>query len=170
MNIPPKTSNVTGTSSATAHETTSNAPQESMVWLLQDLVDSVPAITHAVLLSRDGLRLLDSGADRDWTDRFSAGISGVASMAAGIPGPSNKPALAAQVVVEREDCLVFVQSAGSCSVFDNRPGDNRGQVDTVLAVVAEPTADVHAVGFAMGRLVSRFAPYMVVPVRISPGR
>ncbi|OKJ72299.1 roadblock/LC7 domain-containing protein [Streptomyces sp. CB02460] len=140
--------------------------RDDMAWMLQQFVADTAGITQAVLLSRDGLRLLDSGIEKDWADQLSAGVSGLASLAASIPGPSNTRSAAGQIIVERGDCLLFVQSAGRSTLFESLPG---GAVDTVLAVVATTDAEAGAVGFAMGRLITRFAPYMLVPVRSDVG-
>ncbi|WP_435273626.1 roadblock/LC7 domain-containing protein [Streptomyces parvulus] len=150
---------------APASETTAGAQRDDMAWLLRQFAADVPGVTHAVLLSRDGLCLLDSDVDKDWADELSAAISGVASLAANITGPSHKKRAARQVIIERDDCLFFVQSAGRSAFFDNHFGE-RGEVDTVLAVIATTDADAGAVGFEMGRLVNKFDPYMVIPVRV----
>ncbi|CAO0836965.1 hypothetical protein SMICM17S_06202 [Streptomyces microflavus] len=100
-----------------------------------------------VLLSRDGLRLLDSEVDKDWADELSAALSGVASIASNITGPSHKKRPARQVVVERDDCLFFVQSAGQSAAFGKHPGNEHGLVDTVLAVIAATDADAGNAGF-----------------------
>ncbi|MEV7205255.1 MULTISPECIES: roadblock/LC7 domain-containing protein [unclassified Streptomyces] len=144
-------------------------PRESIAWLLRQFVADVPGITHTVLLSRDGMRLLDSDVDKDWADELAAGIAGVDSLAKNITGPTFAKRPARQVVIERADCLIFVQTAGRSKAFPGNPGNLRGVVDTVLAVVATPTADAAAIGFEMGRLVDRFAPYMDIPVRVPAG-
>ncbi|MGW0999708.1 roadblock/LC7 domain-containing protein [Streptomyces sp. NPDC002523] len=167
MSTHPEMSNVTGL--APASGTTASGQRDNMAWLLRQFAAEVPGVTHAVLLSRDGLRLLDSDVDKDWADELSAAISGVASLAANITGPSHKKRPARQVVIERDDCLFFVQSAGRSAAFDNRPGNERGEVDTVLAVIAATDADAGTVGFEMGRLVQKFAPYMQIPVRVGTG-
>ncbi|MEU2227021.1 roadblock/LC7 domain-containing protein [Streptomyces sp. NPDC018347] len=163
MSTHPETHTVPG---APAVETTASGQRDDMAWLLRQFAADVPGVTHAVLLSRDGLRLLDSDVDKDWADELSAAISGVASLAANITGPSHEKRSARQVIIERDDCLFFVQSAGRSAVFDNRPGNERGEVDTILAVIATTDADAGAVGFEMGRLVAKFAPYMLIPVRV----
>ncbi|GED88535.1 roadblock/LC7 domain-containing protein [Streptomyces sp. 6-11-2] len=163
MSTHPEMHTVTG---APASETTASGQRDDMAWLLRQFAADVPGVTHTVLLSRDGLRLLDSDVDKDWADELSAAISGVASLAANITGPSHKKRPARQVIIERDDCLFFVQSAGRSAAFDNRPGNERGEVDTILAVIATTDADAGAVGFEMGRLVAKFAPYMLIPVRV----
>ncbi|MCX2969400.1 MULTISPECIES: roadblock/LC7 domain-containing protein [Streptomyces] len=159
----------TETGRASASETTASGQRESMAWLLRQFASDTLGVTHAVLLSRDGLRLLDSDVEKDWADELSAAFSGVASLAANITGPSRKKRPPTQVVIEREDCLFFVQSAGRSAAFDNRPGNERGEVDTILAVIATTDADAGTVGYEMGRLVHKFAPYMLIPVRVSTG-
>ncbi|MEU8954857.1 roadblock/LC7 domain-containing protein [Streptomyces sp. NPDC048518] len=143
---------------------TASGMRSDMHWLLRHFVAEVSGVTHAVLLSRDGLRLLDSEVDRDWADELSAGLSGMASIAKNITGPSHLKRPASQVIIERDDCLIFVQSAGSSTAFDNHPGSN--VKDTVLGIVATTDADAGSVGFEIGRLVQKFAPYMHVPVRV----
>ncbi|MET9106804.1 roadblock/LC7 domain-containing protein [Streptomyces zhihengii] len=158
-----ETSTVTGVS---ASESSPSGQRDNMAWLLRQFASDTPGVTHAVLLSRDGLRLLDSDVDKDWADELSAAISGVASLASNISGPSHQKRPARQVIIERDDCLYFVQSAGRSAAFDKTPGAERGEVETILAVVATTDADVGSVGFEMGRLVSKFAPYMKIPVRV----
>ncbi|QNT91806.1 roadblock/LC7 domain-containing protein [Streptomyces griseofuscus] len=165
MNTHPATSNVTGDAPASA--TTTSGQRDGMAWLLRQFAAETPGVTHAVLISRDGLRLLDSDVDKDWADELSAAFSGVASLAANITGPSHKKRPARQVIIERDDCLFFVQSAGRSAAFDNHPGNDRGEVDTILAVIATRDADAGTVGFEMGRLVQKFAPYMLISVRVS---
>lgn len=164
MSTQPEMNNATPASEMTPREQRDNTE-----WLLRQFASDTPGVTHAVLLSRDGLRLLDSEVDRDWADELSAGLSGVASLAAKITGPSNRRSPAKQVVIERGDCLIFVQSAGRSAAFDNRPSDARGQVETILAVIAGTDADAGLVGFEMGRLVGKFAESMLVPVRVGTG-
>ncbi|CAM5550205.1 roadblock/LC7 domain-containing protein [Streptomyces purpurascens] len=159
--------NVTG--DALASETTASGQRDNMAWLLRQFASDTPGVTHAVLLSRDGLRLVDSDVDKDWADELSAALSGVASLAANITGPTHKKRPARQVIIERDDCLIFVQSAGRSAAFDNHPGNERGEVDTILAVIATTDADAGTVGFEMGRLVQKFAPYMLIPVRVGTG-
>ncbi|THC52474.1 roadblock/LC7 domain-containing protein [Streptomyces sp. A1499] len=167
MSTHPAINNVTGDTPASA--TTTSGQRESMAWLLRQFASETLGVTHAVLISRDGLRLLDSDVDKDWADELSAAFSGVASLAANITGPSHKKRPAGQVIIERDDALFFVQSAGRSAAFDNHPGNERGEVDTILAVIATRDADVGTVGFEMGRLVAKFAPYMVIPVRVGTG-
>ncbi|MEU2144689.1 MULTISPECIES: roadblock/LC7 domain-containing protein [Streptomyces] len=168
MSTHPEMSPVT-TGDAIASAATASHQREDMAWLLRHFVADVPGVTHTVLLSRDGLRLLDSEVDKDWADELSAALSGVASLASNITGPSHQKRPARQVMIERDDCLFFVQSAGQSAAFGGHPSNERGLVETVLAVVAATDADAGTVGFEMGRLLQKFAPFMQIPVRVGTG-
>ncbi|WP_405908731.1 roadblock/LC7 domain-containing protein [Streptomyces sp. NBC_00828] len=140
-------------------------PSRQMAGMLTEFVDRVPGVTHALLISRDGLRLVDSGMHRDWADKWAATLGTLASLAENIPGPRGGKAGMKQTVVERVDGMLFVSIAGTSAVFPNQPGNTEGVVDTVLAVITEPQASAGTVGYEMGVLVDRFAPYMVAAVR-----
>ncbi|MFD6435882.1 roadblock/LC7 domain-containing protein [Streptomyces venezuelae] len=163
MSTHPETHTVPG---APASETSASGQRDNMAWLLRQFASETPGVTHAVLLSRDGLRLLDSDVDKDWADELSAALSGVASLAANITGPGHQKHPARQVIIERDDCLVFVQTAGRSALFRGHLNNESGEVDTILAVIATVDADAGGVGFEMGRLVAKFDPYMVIPVRV----
>ncbi|MGV9318243.1 roadblock/LC7 domain-containing protein [Streptomyces sp. NPDC003660] len=148
-----------------------NAPTtttDELGWLLREFTAQTPGATHAVLLSKDGLRVADSDVDKDWADELAAGISGLASLATNITGPTHEKMPPRQIVVERGDSLVFVRNAGRSSALPHLPG-SRGYVDIVLLVIADPNADAGQVGFEMSRLVNRFAPHMELPVRADAG-
>ncbi|WP_328865070.1 roadblock/LC7 domain-containing protein [Streptomyces sp. NBC_00304] len=167
MSTHPEMNPQTGVALASA--ATASHQRDDMAWLLRQFAADVPGILHAVLLSRDGLRLLDSEVDKDWADELSAALSGVASLASNATGPSHQKRPARQVIIERDDCLFFVQSAGRSAAFDDRPGNERGEVDTILVVITAPDADAGPVGFETGRLIRKFAPYMQIPVRVGTG-
>jgi predicted regulator of Ras-like GTPase activity (Roadblock/LC7/MglB family) len=141
------------------------AAQEQLSGLLVEFVEAVPKVTHALLVSRDGLKLVDSGVSRTWADKWAATLGTLASLCENIPGPHGDRGRLQLAMVEREDALIFVSIAGASAVFPNHPGNKEGRVDTVLAVIAEPTAGAGTVGYEMGQLVDRFAPYMVTAVR-----
>ncbi|QNE77328.1 roadblock/LC7 domain-containing protein [Streptomyces finlayi] len=167
MSTHPEMNPTTGV--APASETTASHQRDDMAWLLRQFAIDAPGVTHAVLLSRDGLRLLDSDIDKDWADELSAALSGVASLASNTTGPSRQKLPARQVIIERDDCLFFIQSAGRSAAFDDHPGNERGEVDTVLVVITAPDADAGPVGFETARLIQKFAPYMQIPVRVGTG-
>ncbi|MFE7124970.1 roadblock/LC7 domain-containing protein [Streptomyces sp. NPDC057617] len=138
-----------------------------MARMLEEFAQTVPEVTHALLISRDGLTLVDSGIHKDSSDKWSATLGTLASLAENIPGPRGGKEALKLALIEREDGLIFVSIAGTSAAFPNRPGNTNGVVDTVLAVIAEPKANAGTVGYEMGHLVDRFAPYMVAAVRIA---
>ncbi|WP_432034062.1 roadblock/LC7 domain-containing protein [Streptomyces antibioticus] len=139
--------------------------RQQMAGMLEGFVRDVPRVTHALLVSRDGLKLVDSGMSKDPADKWAATFATLASLCENIPGPHGDKGVLKLAMVEREDGLLFVSIAGTSVLFPSQPCDEDGTVDTVLAVVAEPTADAGTVGFEMGQLVDQFAPYMVAAVR-----
>ncbi|MFJ3674011.1 roadblock/LC7 domain-containing protein [Streptomyces sp. NPDC090106] len=153
------------TMTTAASSSTSVPAQEQMAGLLVDFVEQVPGVTHALLISRDALRLVDSGFSKTWADTWAATLGTLASLCENIPGPRGDKGPLQQVVIEREDALIFATIGGTSAAFPHQPGNTAGVVDTVLAVIAEPTANAGTVGYEMGQLVDRFAPYMVAAIR-----
>jgi predicted regulator of Ras-like GTPase activity (Roadblock/LC7/MglB family) len=154
-----------GVDSAAAPPEDIGGPQQQMAWLLKQFASSVPGVTDALLLSRDGLKLVHSDIPKDWADGLAATFSGLASLAQNITGPTEKRMAPQQIMIEREDALFFITSSGTSAAFEDHPGNTRGMVDTVLGVITRVDAEVGTVGYEMGRLVDQFAPYMVTPVR-----
>ncbi|MFJ9893577.1 roadblock/LC7 domain-containing protein [Streptomyces sp. NPDC091280] len=143
-----------------AHE-----PIRQMAGMLTEFVQQVPGVTQALLVSRDGLRLVDNGIHKDLADKWAASLGTLASLTENIPGPRGDAGAMKQTVIERDDGLIFVSFAGTSAAFPNQPGTKEGVVATVLAVITEPNANAGTVGYEMGVLVDRFAPYMVTALR-----
>ncbi|MFC4019398.1 roadblock/LC7 domain-containing protein [Micromonospora sp. GCM10011542] len=119
-------------------------------WLLDELVERVPAAREAVVLSADGL-LLGSSADLDRSDaeHLCALASGFSSLARGASrhvdgGPVR------QTVVEMESAYLFVTAAGK---------------GACLAVVSDADADIGLVAYEMAMLVIRVGESLSVPAR-----
>lgn len=140
-------------------------PRKQMARMLEAFAEHVPGVTHALLVSRDALNLVDSGITKDWADTWAATLGSLASLCESIPGPHGGRECLKLALIERGDALIFVSIAGTSAVFPNLPGNTHGVVDTVLGVIAEPDASAGTVGYEMGLLVERFAPYMVAAVR-----
>lgn len=149
----------------TAAAASGEEARKTTAGLLTGFVQNVRGVTHALLISRDGLKLVDSEIHRDWADKWAASMGSLASLCESIPGPTGGSKGLKLAVIEREDALIFASIAGASAAFPNQPGNKNGVVNTVLAVIAEPDADPGAVGYEMATLVDRFAPYMVEPVR-----
>ncbi|MBM0239843.1 roadblock/LC7 domain-containing protein [Micromonospora sp. ATA32] len=123
-------------------------------WLLDDLVDRVPAARQAVVLSADGL-LLGASADLDRSDaeHLCAMASGFSSLARGASrhlaaGPVR------QTVVEMESAYLLVTAAGQ---------------GTCLAVVSDADADIGLVAYEMAMLVIRVGDNLGAPARATAG-
>ncbi|KAB1942163.1 roadblock/LC7 domain-containing protein [Micromonospora sp. ALFpr18c] len=123
-------------------------------WLLDELVERVPAAREAVVLSADGL-LLGSSAEleRSGAEHLCALAAGFSSLARGASrhvdgGPVR------QTVVEMESAYLFVTAAGQ---------------GTCLAVVSDADADIGLVAYEMAMLVIRVGENLTVPARPSAG-
>jgi predicted regulator of Ras-like GTPase activity (Roadblock/LC7/MglB family) len=64
-----------------AHSSGVRSPQD-FAWLISQFADEVPGVTHALIVSRDGLQLVGSrGVNRDLGDQMAALTAGLISMA-----------------------------------------------------------------------------------------
>jgi predicted regulator of Ras-like GTPase activity (Roadblock/LC7/MglB family) len=114
-------------------------------WLLDDLVDRVPSVQRAVVLSVDGLQMGAShGLTREDSEHLSAVAAGFQSLARGTArhfggGPVR------QTIIEMESAFLFVSAAG------------RG---ACLAVLADAEADIGLVAYEMAMLVTRVGQNM----------
>ncbi|WFE52124.1 MULTISPECIES: roadblock/LC7 domain-containing protein [unclassified Micromonospora] len=123
-------------------------------WLLDELVQRVPAARQAVVLSADGL-LLGCSADLERADaeHLCALAAGFSSLARGASrhvdgGPVR------QTVVEMESAYLFVTAAGQ---------------GACLAVVSDADADIGLVAYEMAMLVIRVGESLSAPARSSAG-
>ncbi|PWR06384.1 dynein regulation protein LC7 [Micromonospora acroterricola] len=123
-------------------------------WLLDELVERVPAAREAVVLSADGL-LLGSSAELERADaeHLCALAAGFSSLARGASrhvdgGPVR------QTVVEMESAYLFVTTAGQ---------------GACLAVVSDADADIGLVAYEMAMLVIRVGESLTAPARPSAG-
>ncbi|SCL12985.1 roadblock/LC7 domain-containing protein [Micromonospora inyonensis] len=119
-------------------------------WLLDELVDRVPAAQQAVVLSADGLLMgASAGLERDAAEHFCAMASGFASLAKGASrhfaaGPVR------QTVVEMESAYLFVTTAGQ---------------GACLAVLSDADTDIGLVAYEMAMLVTRVGETLSTPSR-----
>ena len=122
----------------------------NLTWLLDDLVDRVPSVEQAVVLSADGLMMGASAAlSREDAEHLSAMAAGFQSLAKGASrhfraGPVR------QTVVEMESAFLFVTAAGQ---------------GACLAVLAASDADLGLIAYEMAMLVTRVGEFMQAPVR-----
>jgi predicted regulator of Ras-like GTPase activity (Roadblock/LC7/MglB family) len=109
-------------------------------WLLDDLVDRVPGLDRAVVLSADGLLLSRSASlTEDDADRLAAVASAFQGLAKGT-GRQFGGGAVRQTVVEMDEAFLFVTAAG------------RG---ACLAVLTAADADLGMVAYEVNLLVHK---------------
>ena len=129
---------------------TESAVAESLDWLLDDLVERVPAARYAVLLSVDGLVLGACAAmGRDEAEHLAAAAAGLASLARGT-GRRFAAGELRQTIVELAGAYVLVSAAG--------PG-------ACLAVMTTPETDLGLLAYEAELLVARVGEHLTAPVR-----
>jgi predicted regulator of Ras-like GTPase activity (Roadblock/LC7/MglB family) len=137
---------MTGTT-ATAAPTTTAATDEKLSWLIEGLMERTPGAQHALVLSRDGLKLCrTAGLSVDQADQLAAIAAGIqalshgASMEFGDGSGGVRSAMA-----EFYGGVLFIVEAGA---------------GTHLAVVTAEDADAGVVGHNMGELVEQLGGHL----------
>ncbi|MGW4029071.1 roadblock/LC7 domain-containing protein [Streptomyces sp. NPDC004838] len=125
--------------------------QTNMDWMLKDLAEGVPQTRNVVVLSADGLRMAQYGADNDTADRLAAACAGLQSLAgavaAELPGSDGRMHL---VVIEMTGGFFYLMAAGS---------------GAFLAVLADEGVDAGLMGQRMRDLVLRIGEHLSAPPR-----
>jgi predicted regulator of Ras-like GTPase activity (Roadblock/LC7/MglB family) len=123
----------------------------NMDWMLKDLAESVPQTRQVVVLSADGLRMAQYGADTDSADRLAAACAGLQSLAVAVasefPGSDGQMRL---VVIEVSGGLFYLMAAGA---------------GAYLAVLADDGVDAGLIGARMRDLVARIGEHLSSPPR-----
>ena len=115
-------------------------PIKHLSWLLTNLIERVPAIAHAIVVSTDGIPLACSqGFPADRADQLSAITSGLTSLTQGASRMFEGGAVT-QTVVEMQRGLLIVVSIGDGST---------------LAVLAARDCDMGLVAYEMTMLADR---------------
>ncbi len=126
-------------------------------WLLDDLVNRVPQVSKAVMLTQDGLAIgASAGLNREDAEHLAALASGFQSMARGA-GQHFGGGRVRQTIIEMEAAFLFVSAAGQ---------------GTCLAVLTTGDADVGLVAYEMAVLVRRSSEHLGVaprPTQLRPG-
>ncbi|QDQ09225.1 roadblock/LC7 domain-containing protein [Streptomyces spectabilis] len=119
----------------------------SLNWLLESLLDGTPGTRHALVLSRDGLKLCWSpGLTLDQADQLSAICSGMQALAQGASMEfGDGTGGVRHSMTEFHGGLLFVVDAG------------RG---AHLAVIADEDADPGVVGNQMSQLVAQIGEHL----------
>jgi uncharacterized protein len=119
---------------------TSSADAGDFAWLVNDFTERVAGVSHAVVVSADGLLVATSqGFPRDRADQLAAIASGLVSLTQGA-AHCFMGGQVRQTVVEMEGGFLFVMAIGDGSS---------------LAVLASPQCDIGVVGYEMALLVVR---------------
>lgn len=109
-------------------------------WLLDNFVRTVPGSKHTLVVSADGLLMaMSENLDRTSGDQLAAIVSGLSSLTRGAARQLNGGAVR-QSIVEMDSFFLFLMNVSNGSV---------------LAVVADASADVGLIGYEMAMLVSR---------------
>ncbi|WP_298176313.1 roadblock/LC7 domain-containing protein [Saccharomonospora sp.] len=130
----------------------SSTTDQSLEWLLQSLLERTPGARHALVLSRDGLKLCHTrGLDIDQADQLSAIAAGVQALAQSASAEfGDGSGGVRQSMTEFHGGVLFVVGAGE---------------GAHLAVVATENADVGLVGHKMNELVEQIGPFLTAPPR-----
>ncbi len=122
----------------------------TMDWVVDDLVRRVEGISHAVVLSRDGLTLgASQGMSREDADHFCAVAASLQSLAREVAQRFGAGQVR-QTIVEMETGLVFAIEAGE---------------GTCLAAMCAADAKPGLIAYEMGRLVKRICQHLAAAPR-----
>ncbi len=124
--------------------------QERFGWLVDDFVNRVPGVAHALVVSAEGMPLSASAhLPRDRADQLAAVASGLVSLAAGAARCFDAGQVV-QTVVELDRGIMLLMSISDGSS---------------LAVLAAPSCDIGLVGYEMTLLVDRVGQQLSPHVR-----
>ncbi|AQW52129.1 MULTISPECIES: roadblock/LC7 domain-containing protein [Streptomyces] len=133
-----------------------NTTDRSLDWLLENLLEKTPGSRHALVLSRDGLKLcLSSGLSVDQADQLAAIASGIQSLAHGASIEfGDGSGGVRQSMTEFHGGILFIVEAGE---------------GAHLAVVAHDDADVGIIGHNMNELVEQIGDHLRAAPRAAAG-
>ncbi|HEX6472436.1 MAG TPA: roadblock/LC7 domain-containing protein [Streptosporangiaceae bacterium] len=119
-------------------------------WLLDTLVNGVPQVRQAVVLSSDGLLVgSSSGLSREDAEHLSAVAASFQSLAR-TAGRQFGGGAVRQTIIEMEQAFLFVTAAGH---------------GACMAVLADADADVGLIAYEMAMLVRRVGQHLATVPR-----
>ncbi|MFF1508639.1 roadblock/LC7 domain-containing protein [Streptomyces sp. NPDC058326] len=131
---------------------TGTTTDEKLSWLLEGLLERTPATRHALVLSRDGLKLCrTAGLSVDQADQLAAIAAGIQSLSHGASmefGDGTGGVRSA--MAEFYGGILFIVEAGD---------------GAHLALVADEEADAGLVGHNMSELVEQLGEHLVARPR-----
>ena len=128
------------------------ATDANLTWMLESLVEQTAGATHALVLSRDGLKLCHtSDLSVDKADQLSAIAAGVQALSQGASVEfGDGTGGVRHSMTEFHGGILFIVEAGE---------------GAHLAVVASEEADVGLIGHRMNELVEQIGAFLVAPPR-----
>lgn len=123
-----------------------------LAWLLENLLERTPGSRHALVLSKDGLKLCHTRAlTVDQADQLAAIASGIQSLSYGASVEfGDGTGGVRQSMTEFHGGILFIVEAGE---------------GAHLAVVSADEADVGMIGHNMNELVEQIGEYLTAPPR-----
>ncbi|WP_405743268.1 roadblock/LC7 domain-containing protein [Streptomyces sp. NBC_01525] len=133
-----------------------NTTDHSLDWMLENLLQKTPGARHALVLSRDGLKLCHSpGLTVDQADQLAAIASGIQSLSHGASIEfGDGTGGVRQAMTEFHGGILFIVEAGH---------------GAHLALLAVEDADVGLIGFNMNELVEQIGEYLAAAPRTEGG-
>lgn len=113
-------------------------------WMLTNFVDRVPGVTHAVVVSSDGLLLTASdGLPRDRADQLAAVTSGMTSLTRGAAKVFGAGEVLQTVVEMQLGCMLLMSiTDGSCLAVLAAPGCEMGLVAYEMTLLVDRAGDL----------------------------
>ena len=129
-----------------------NTTDHDLDWLLENLLSKTPGTRHALVLSKDGLKLCHTrGLTIDQADQLAAIASGIQSLAYGTSIEfGDGTGGVRESMTEFHGGMLFIVEAGA---------------GAHLAVIAADDADVGLIGHNMNELVEQLGEYLTAPAR-----
>lgn len=128
------------------------ATDANLTWMLESLVDQTAGANHALVLSRDGLKLCHtSGLSVDKADQLAAIAAGVQALSQGASVEfGDGTGGVRHSMTEFHGGILFIVEAGE---------------GAHLAVLAGEEADVGLIGHRMNELVEQIGAFLTAPPR-----
>jgi predicted regulator of Ras-like GTPase activity (Roadblock/LC7/MglB family) len=124
---------------------TASPGRAGLDWLVDDLVNRLPGVSRAIILSSDGMLIgRSSNLHRDDAEHLAAVASGLQSLARGVSRHFESGAVR-QTLVEMERTFLILATAGASAC---------------LAVLAEADVDLGLLAYEMNLLVKRVGTYV----------
>ncbi|MFD0307475.1 roadblock/LC7 domain-containing protein [Streptomyces sp. NPDC127119] len=153
MTVHTGTTSATNTTSAAPAASTRSTTEEKLGWLVQGLLARTPGARHALVLSRDGLKLCSSPElSVDQADHLAAIAAGIQALSHGASlqfGDGTGDVRSA--MTEFYGGILFIVEAGE---------------GAHLALVTAEEADAGLVGHNMGQLVEQLDGHLSAPPRL----